>query len=113
MEKMKENPEYQVFLQAIEMIGAQKAVGVAQAEALKNADIKYLSTNGDTPSEGLAGILSPSGLAKLGMGLDAFKEQSNGMSLFDLFKKFTALPDADKKEIVKKIDENGTKKANS
>lgn len=105
MEKMKENKDYAEFLKSIEAIVAGRDVGVAQAEALKSASIKYLGTDGKiNPSWGLSSLLTPGGLANLWLGLEALSETTD-MRIIDLYKKIVELPKEEQESIISKIEE--------
>ncbi len=67
-----ENDGYQTYLVKLETIKAGQVVGVAQAEALKVADIKVIANTGDV-SSGISG-LSDLFTSKGGTGLGGFLE---------------------------------------
>ena len=71
-EKIANSKEYQEYLVSIEKVKAMQAVGEAQAEALKEADIKIIANSGDIGSgvNSLADILSSKG----GMSIAALME---------------------------------------
>lgn len=66
LEKISNNPEYSRYLQAIEAIKMYGKAEQLKAEALKNADIKYLATGWENQYGEF--------LWKLGLGLETLKE---------------------------------------
>lgn len=106
MKEMQENKEYAMYLQAIEQIAAQREVGVAQAKALESADIKYLGTDGTlNASWSLSELVTPSGLGKLWLGLEAFANMTD-KKVLDIFGDFLKLPKEKQEKIIKQIWDN-------
>jgi flotillin len=84
-EEIGSNKEYQEYLIAIEQIVNAAKVGIAQADALKVADIKIIA-NGGTADEGmgsLGSILSSSGGLKLGALVEGFRNTPAGASVME------------------------------
>lgn len=106
MEKMQKNTEYAEYLQAIESINSQKEVGIAQAEALKSASIKYLGTDGKIdPSASLKNLLTPTWLAQFGMGINALTDTVDTDWLLKIFQKFQQLPKDKQDKIITEIEQ--------
>jgi flotillin len=76
------NDGYQSYLVRIEQVKAGKEIGVANAEALKDAAIKVIVTGG-TAQEGISSIgdlISPVGGVKLGAMVESMKNTSETVS---------------------------------
>lgn len=74
-EKIAEMPEYMMYLRSIKAIGAGESVGVAQSEALKEADLKLFSTGGgDGEIGGLLDMLSAKGGVNLAGAMEMFQD---------------------------------------
>lgn len=70
-----ENGPYQTYLVSVEQIKANKDVGVANAQALGNAQIKVVVTGGSA-QDGMSNVLdlvSPKGGALVGAAIEAFQ----------------------------------------
>ena len=84
-EKIGNDQGYQSYLLGIRNIEAAQAVGVAQAEALKSADVKVIS-NAGSPAQGLATVMdlfsAGGGTAVAGM-LGGMAQSSEGKKLLD------------------------------
>lgn len=83
-----QNPEYQEYLVNIEEIARGKAVGIEQAEALQNADIKVIVQGGDDANSGLDSVMdifSAKGGTSLGAAAEAFSQTPEGRRLMDKF----------------------------
>ena len=79
------NQGYQNYLIKKEQIAAVQAVGVKQAEALKEAEIKIISTTG-TPSAGLNSVgelFTPQGGIALGSMLEGLKNTDMGAAVLE------------------------------
>lgn len=79
------NKEYQTYLVTVEQIKANQAVGTAQAEALKAAQIKVIANSGST-SEGLNSIkdiFSSKGGTQLGAMLEGLSNTDQGKALLN------------------------------
>jgi flotillin len=90
-----ENEGYQKYLISIKQIDAAQAVGVKQAEALTNADIKVI-TNSGSPSEGLSNVMdlfSSKGGTQLSAMLEAIRNSDTGKAILD---KVTSTPSTKK-----------------
>lgn len=77
------NKEYQEYLITIRKVEAAQAVGMEQAKALSNADVKVISNTG-SPSEGLSGVMdlfSTKGGLALGGALEALSNTEQGAAL--------------------------------
>ncbi|MCI1728940.1 MAG: SPFH domain-containing protein [Chiayiivirga sp.] len=88
-EKIGSDKGYQEYLLGIRNIEAVQAVGIAQAEALKSAEVKVISNSG-TPSKGLAGVMdlfSASGGTSVAGMLEALAQSPEGKKLLDKFAK--------------------------
>lgn len=86
-EKIGSDKGYQEYLLGIRNIEAQQAVGVAQAEALKNADVKVIS-NGGTPAKGLSNVMdlfSATGGTAVASMLEALAQSDEGKKLLSKF----------------------------
>lgn len=77
------NEGYQKYLLGIKQIDASQAVGVAQAEALKEADIKVIANSGDV-STGVTSameLLTSKGGTQLGAMAEAFAQTPAGAAI--------------------------------
>jgi len=77
------NQGYQTYLITVRNIEKEQAIGVAQSEALKVADIKVI-VNGDSASKGIGSIgelISSTGGTKLGAMVEAFAQTPTGASV--------------------------------
>ncbi len=84
-EKIGSDQGYQNYLLGIRNIEATQAVGVAQAEALKNADIKVIS-NAGTPAKGLSTVMdlfSAGGGTGVASMLEGMAQSDEGKKLLD------------------------------
>lgn len=92
------NAGYQQYLVTVKQIEAARDVGMEQAQALKQADVKVISNVG-TPTEGLNGVMdlftSKGGLS-IASALEAFSSTPVGESLIDKIAKVTAKEPAKK-----------------
>jgi flotillin len=79
-DKISSLPGYMEYLTIIKNADVAEAVGKKQADALKGADLKLISTGGASSGgddiNGLLGMLSAGGGAKLGAMLDSFRSTS-------------------------------------
>ena len=78
-----ENKGYQNYLVAIKQLEVAQEVGVEQAEALSNADVKIINSSND-PQGGLSNVMdlfSPNGGTKVGAMLEGFKNTPAGESI--------------------------------
>jgi flotillin len=79
-EKIAELPAYQQYLVQIRAIEKDELVGKAQAEALKEADIKVIANTGE-PAKGVSdvmGLFTSKGGTQIGSMLEAFKQTPAG-----------------------------------
>jgi flotillin len=86
-EKIGADKGYQEYLLGIRNIEAQQAVGTAQAEALKSADVKVIA-NGGTPSKGLSNVMdlfSAGGGTQVAAMLEALAQSDEGRKLLEKF----------------------------
>jgi flotillin len=86
-EKIGADKGYQEYLLGIRNIEAQQAVGTAQAEALKSAEVKVIA-NGGTPSKGLSNVMdlfSASGGTQVAGMLEALAQSDEGRKLLEKF----------------------------
>jgi flotillin len=75
-----ENQGYQTYLVTLRQVDAAQAVGIAQADALKQADIKVIANTGDAPSglTSVGDLLGSRGGQKLGAFLEGLKNTPEG-----------------------------------
>lgn len=97
-----QNEGYQRYLVSIETVDANKVVGVAQAEALKVADIKVIANAGEVPSgvKSAMDLFSTKGGTALGGALEALAQTPQGALLMNALtggKSHTPTTDADTK----------------
>lgn len=80
-----ENKPYQEYLQNIEQIKASATIGVAQAEALKAADIKVIANGGDVAAGfgSIGELLSPKGGTSLAAWLTGIAQTPEGAALLE------------------------------
>jgi len=86
-EKIGANPEYQKYLIEMRQVEANQAIGIEQAQALAEADIKIFA-NGTSGAEGLSNagkLLSPTGGLNAGGALEAFAATPAGEALLKKF----------------------------
>jgi len=86
-EKIDSDQGYQNYLRGIRNIEAVQAVGIAQAEALKTAEIKVIS-NAGTPAKGLASVMdlfSAGGGTAVASMLEALAQSPEGKKLLEKF----------------------------
>lgn len=108
--KIAQNPEYMSYLQNIEAIKATQAVWTAQAEALKDADIKIMANTGTNLGEGITSIgdmVSAKGGTALAGLLENLSNTENGAKLVEKIvwtKKEDKKQEDVKQEEVKKED---------
>src|SRR4249919_3564996 len=88
-EKIGADKGYQEYLLGVRNIEASQAVGVAQAEALKMAQVKVIA-NGGSPSQGLSNVMdlfSAGGGTQIAAMLEGLAQSDEGRALLE---KFTA-----------------------
>ena len=86
-EKIGSDKGYQEYLLGIRNIEAQQAVGTAQAEALKSAEVKVIA-NGGTPAKGLSNVMdlfSAGGGTAVASMLEALAQSDEGKKLLQKF----------------------------
>lgn len=86
-EKIGSDQGYQTYLLGIRNIEAAQAVGTAQAEALKSADVKVIS-NAGTPSKGLSSVMdlfSADGGTAIASMLEGLAQSPEGKRLLQKF----------------------------
>lgn len=79
-EKIADLPKYQEYLVAIKEIEAKQAVGIEQAKALSEADIKVIANTGDAVSgvSNVMDLFTSKGGTQLGAMVEAFKQTPAG-----------------------------------
>jgi len=90
-EKIGSDKGYQEYLLGVRNIEASQAVGVAQAESLKTANVKVIA-NAGTPSKGLASVMdlfSAGGGTQVAAMLEGLAQSDEGRALLN---KFTGKP---------------------
>jgi flotillin len=96
-EKIGSDQGYQTYLLGIRNIEAGQAVGMAQAEALKSAEVKVIS-NAGSPAKGLASVMdlfSAQGGTQVASMLEALAQSAEGKQLLQ---KFAGSPPAEPAE---------------
>ncbi|MEO8365585.1 MAG: SPFH domain-containing protein [Pseudoxanthomonas sp.] len=86
-EKIGSDQGYQTYLLGIRNIEAAQAVGTAQAEALKSAEVKVIS-NAGTPGKGLSGVMdlfSADGGTAVASMLEGLAQSPEGKKLLEKF----------------------------
>jgi len=80
-----ENQGYQTYLVTLRQIEAAQVVGVAQADALKAADIKVIANTGDAPSglSSIGDLLGSKGGTKVGAFLEGLKNTPEGAAVIE------------------------------
>jgi flotillin len=79
------NEGYQTYLVSIEKVRAGQAVGIAQADALKAADIKVIVTGGDVPTGmgNITELFSAKGGQAIGAMLEGLSQTDSGKAVVD------------------------------
>jgi flotillin len=93
-EKIGADKGYQEYLLGVRNIEASQAVGVAQAESLKTANVKVIA-NAGSPAKGLASVMdlfSAGGGTQVAAMLEGLAQSDEGRALLD---KFTRKPQED------------------
>ena len=88
-EKIGSDKGYQEYLLGVRNIEATQAVGVAQAEALKQAQVKVIA-NGGTPTKGLSNVMdlfSAGGGTQIAAMLEGLAQSDEGRALLEKFTK--------------------------
>lgn len=77
------NANYQTYLVTLRQVEASQAVGIAQAEALKEADIKVFANTGDAPSgiTSVGDLFGTKGGLAVGAALEALKATKEGAAV--------------------------------
>ena len=78
-----ENASYQNYLVTIRKVEAEQAVGIAQAQALKDADVKVIANTSTGPAAGLTSVtelFSAKGGAQLGAMLEGLANTEQGQA---------------------------------
>lgn len=80
-----ENQGYQTYLVTLRQIEATQAVGIAQAAALKEADIKVIANTGDAPSgiDSIGQLFTSKGGVAVGAALEGLKNTPEGAKVID------------------------------
>ena len=88
------NDGYQTYLVRVEQIKAGQAVGIAQADALKAADIKVIVTGGDVPAgmNSITDVFSAKGGQALGAMLEGLAQTDAGKAVVERATKGAAKP---------------------
>lgn len=81
-----QNPGYQTYLISVRAIEKDQVIGVAQAEALKDADIKVIANAGSVTNgvSSVMDLLTPKGGTQLGAFVEAFKQTPTGEQILSL-----------------------------
>jgi flotillin len=88
-EKIGSDKGYQEYLLGVRNIEATQAVGVAQAEALKQAQVKVIA-NGGTPARGLSNVMdlfSAGGGTQIAAMLEGLAQSDEGRAVLEKFTK--------------------------
>lgn len=82
-----ENEGYQQYLITIRDIEAKQVIGTAQAEALKDADLKVIANSGNVPDgvNRLSNLLTPKVGTNISGMVEAFSQTPKGKELIDKF----------------------------
>lgn len=82
-----QNKEYQQYLITVEQIKAHQAVGIAQAEALQDAEIKVIANSGSATGaiNSLGDLFSSKGGTAVGAMLEGLKQSETGETLLSRF----------------------------
>lgn len=82
-----ENDGYQTYLVSVEAIKANQVVGVAQAEALKSADLKVIANTGEVTSgvSNIMDLFSSKGGTNLAAMAEGFAQSEQGRSILERF----------------------------
>jgi len=77
------NESYQKYLTTVKQIEANQAVGIKQAEALKEADVKIISNTGDVVNgaDNVMGLFNSTGGTKIGSMLEGLAQTPAGSKL--------------------------------
>lgn len=77
------NESYQKYLVTIRQVEANQAVGMKQAEALKEADVKIISNTGDVVAgaDNVMGLFNSTGGTKIGSMLEGLAQTPTGSKL--------------------------------
>ena len=78
-----ENQSYQQYLVAIRQVEANERIGIEQALALRNADIKVI-TNSGAPAQGLTNVMdlfSSKGGTEVGAMMEGLAQTEKGQQL--------------------------------
>ena len=80
------NEGYQTYLVKVEQVRASKDVGIAQADALKQADVKVIVNGGDvqTGVNGISELFTSRGGQAIGAMLEGLAQTDNGKAVLDL-----------------------------
>lgn len=81
-----QNESYQKYLVTIKQVEAQQAIGVEQAKALDNADIRVIANTGSNVSSGLKSamdLFSAQGGTQVGAMLEGFAQTEVGQELLE------------------------------
>lgn len=80
-----ENPAYQTYLVTLKEIDAKQAVGLAQANNLRGADIKIIANAGDIPTGATSAmeLFTAKGGLNVGAALEALANTDQGKAILD------------------------------
>lgn len=83
LEKVKDAPEYTKYLLGLEKIKASISIGVAQAEALKESDLKIIATgkNAEDGVKNIGELLSAHGGSQIAAMLEGFAQTDMGKKI--------------------------------
>lgn len=85
-----ENQSYQQYLITIRQVEANEKIGIQQAQALQNAEIKVIANTGETAGSGLASVgelFSSKGGTKLAAMVEGFQQTEAGKQILDTLTK--------------------------
>lgn len=82
-QKIGENKEYQNYLITLEKVKAEQAVGIAQAQAIGNAQIKIIANTGNVSSgiDSVKDLLTSKGGTQLGTMIEGFANTEMGKQI--------------------------------
>lgn len=90
-----ENQSYQQYLVTIRKVEAEQAVGIAQAQALKDADVKVIANTSSGPAAGLNSVtelFSAKGGAQVGAMLEGLAQTEQGQAAMKALGLTTPVP---------------------
>lgn len=81
-----QNPGYQTYLVSVRTIEKDQVVGVAQAQALQDAEIKVIANSGSVVGgvQNIMDLLTPQGGTQLGAMMEAFQQTPAGKQILSI-----------------------------